>query len=332
MDTPDTHKPPSKGRRTKRECCTDLRCESGLRNNYFEGKRLTPEMFRIEQRYLLERRQLLNRAIHGWGVVYGYGIVAKARKGDSASKSRTLEIGPGLALDECGRELLQTGVTDVDLDGTIVLDKDRNRVAREKAFAGATQYTRAHGQNVEGKCWLLSAHYAEQCGGDVQIPDPCHCDHQEWDHTCETVRYSLRLIPCHECCDPFDCELKCECGTRRFCQLERAQQDPQEARNPKQQGEAPRDGLPFKRGGCQCLCDHLTHQVSPGETCSGRLSEIEEPCGHVWVDLCHGVPIACLEIVPDDCGGWTFGDEVERVRPAPPRQAQRPVVRPRARM
>jgi hypothetical protein len=41
------------------------------------------------------------------------------------------------------------------------------------------------------------------------------------------------------------------------------------------------------------------------------LCEIEEPCGSVWVDLTHGVPIACLHIVPDDCGGWTFGDEVD---------------------
>ena len=222
MDTPDTHKPASQRRRTKKECCTDLRCESGLRNNYFEGKRLTPEMFRIEQRYLLERRQLLNRAIHGWGVVYGYGITAEASEGYKASESRSLTIRPGLALDECGRELLQAGVAYLDLEDAIVLDEEGRRVDREKAFAAATQYTRAQGQKVERVCWLLSVHYAEQRGGHVQITDPCRCDHHEWDHTCETVRYVLRRIPCDECCDPFDCELHCGCGTGRCCEPERS--------------------------------------------------------------------------------------------------------------
>jgi hypothetical protein len=311
MDTPDTHTPASQGRRTKKECCTDLRCESGLRNNYFEGKRLTPEMFRVEQRYLVERRRLLNRAIHGWGVVYGYGIVAEASDGYKGSESRTLQIRPGLALDECGRELLQAGTASVGLEDTIVLDEDGNRVDREKAFAAATQYTRAKGQQIERVCWSLSVHYAEQRGGQVQITDPCRCDHHEWDHTCETVRYVLRRTACDECCNPFDCELTCDCGTGPCCEPERQPKDP---KDPKQHGEPSHDGLPFKRGGCRCLCDHLT-RLSPGEGCGGRLCEIEEPCGRVWVDLSHGVPIACLGIVPDDCGGWTFGEAVDACGP-----------------
>jgi hypothetical protein len=295
-------------------------------------------MFRIEQRYLLERGRLLNRAIHGWGVVYGYGIVAEASDGYEVSESRSLKIRPGLALDECGRELLQAGVAYVGLEDMIVLDEDGNRVDPEKAFAAATQYTRAQGKKVEPVCWLLSVHYAEQRGGYVQITDPCRCDHHEWDHTCETVRYVLRRIPCDECCDPFDCELECDCGTGRCCQHERPPKDPNEPKYPNdpshpkdrnhprdqiylkdqrdstKHGEATHDGPPFKRGGCRCLCDHLTH-LSPGEECGGRLCEIEEPCGRVWVDFSHGVPIACLEIVPDDCGGWTFGEEVDECGP-----------------
>ena len=47
------------------ECCSDAACDSGLRNNYFEGKRLTADAFRVEQDYLIDRRRLLNRAIHG---------------------------------------------------------------------------------------------------------------------------------------------------------------------------------------------------------------------------------------------------------------------------
>jgi hypothetical protein len=334
MDILDIHKPAAQGRRPRKECCTDLRCESGLRNNYFEGKRLTPEMFRIEQRYLQERRQLLNRSIHGWGVVYGYGIRAEASDGYQASESRSLKVGPGLALDECGRELLQAGVAYLDLEDTIVLENGK-RVEPEKAFAAATQYTRAQGKEVERVCWLLSVHYAEQRSGPVQITDPCRCDHHEWDHTCETVRYVLRRIPCDKCCDPFDCELKCGCGTGPCCQDERPPKGPNHSKDPshprdpnhprgeihlkderdsKGHGETSHGGPQFKRGGCRCLCDHLMH-LSPGEHCSGRLCEIEESCGVVWVDISHGVPIACLEIVPDDCGGWTFGAEIDECGP-----------------
>jgi hypothetical protein len=78
MSRPYTRRPAPQPPPTRVECCIDPRCESGLRNNYFEGKRLTPDSFRVEQRYLVERRRLLNRAIHGWGVVYGYGIKAAA--------------------------------------------------------------------------------------------------------------------------------------------------------------------------------------------------------------------------------------------------------------
>lgn len=97
MYTPETHSPMPKARSPRRECCTEPACESGLRNNYFDGKRLTTDSFRVEQRYLLGRRQLLNRAIHGWGVVYGYPI--------TVAEAGWMSIGAGLALDECGREL-----------------------------------------------------------------------------------------------------------------------------------------------------------------------------------------------------------------------------------
>src|SRR5215510_6350362 len=102
-----SHKPPSRGRRAKQTCCTDAPCDSGLRNNYFEGKRLTADSFRVEQSYLVERRHLLNRAIHGWGVVYGFGLTAVPPDDPTKRFARRLKIGAGLALDKCGRELLQ---------------------------------------------------------------------------------------------------------------------------------------------------------------------------------------------------------------------------------
>ncbi|HEV2836707.1 MAG TPA: hypothetical protein VGW58_15420, partial [Pyrinomonadaceae bacterium] len=144
MKSTTTHKTP------QRECCRDASCESGLRNNYFEGKRLTADSFRVEQKYSLERRWLLNRAIHGWGVVYGYAV----KKGlvTKPTERNQLNIGPGLALDICGRELLQTGHAAVSSD-LIVLDENDERIDLKEALSKG-QY--------KGMCWLLSVHYAEE--------------------------------------------------------------------------------------------------------------------------------------------------------------------------
>lgn len=44
------------------------------RNRFFRGKRMRPEEFDVEQDYGLERRRLINRAVLGWGVVYGFQL------------------------------------------------------------------------------------------------------------------------------------------------------------------------------------------------------------------------------------------------------------------
>jgi len=68
------------------------------------------------------------------------------------------------------------------------------------------------------------------------------------------------------------------------------------------------------RGGCGCLCDHLTN-LDPGAGCDTRLCDVEEQCGRVCVDLKHGVPLACIRVTRDDCGDWTFGSDVEACGP-----------------
>ena len=159
----------------KAECCTDLNCETGLRNKYFEGKRLTADSFRIEQKYAIERRRLLNRAIHGWGVVYGFGIVSHTpQEGCPDPPPGGLRINAGLALDQCGRELLETG-RGIKIPDLIIFDKDGKRIEFKDA-------------DLNSKCRLLQEHYAEQDTGSIVIEDSCRCKYHEWDHTCETVR------------------------------------------------------------------------------------------------------------------------------------------------
>ena len=282
------------------ECCTDTDCGASLRNNYFEGKRLSPDTFTLEQRYMVERRRLLNRAIHGWGVVYGYGVAAHA--------SGRMQIGAGLALDECGRELISVARTKISLDELIFLDDRGKRTDARELYELAA---RSRHQETRGAqlCWRLSVHYAEQPRDPVQVADSCGCAQHEWDHTCETVRFALRLVPCSECCSAGKCELSCRCPSGECCSHRRDTTEHPETRT----SERSWMEVPPGRGGCGCLCEHLTH-LHPGEECCS-LCEIEESCGRVRVDLQHGVPLACVAVERDNCGDLTFGAEVEACGP-----------------
>jgi hypothetical protein len=273
----------------KAECCADLKCETGLRNKYFEGKRLTADSFRIEQKYLNERRRLLNRAIHGWGVVYGYGIELHIpQNGNGDNSPCGLKVSAGLALDECGRELLETGRA-IKLGDLIIFDADGKRVELEDAEFGAG-------------CWQLSVHYAEQDTGSIVVEDSCRCKYREYDHTCESVRYSIKPIDCDKCCDGWDCELTCDCGAGKCCGGGRHRDEKTEElirrRNEKR----------VPRGGCRCICDHLIG-LKFDAGCD-HLCEIEEPCGSkVRVDIGNGVPLACVKVVLDSRDCPVFDDD-----------------------
>ena len=284
-------------KRTPAECCTDLDCKSGLRNNYFEGKRLSADSFKVEQAYGLERRRLINRAVHGWGVVYGYAIAVEPPDGSRRNRRGILDIGGGLAFDKCGRELLETG-RPVRLEELIVIDADGVPIDPGAAFSKAGNSARHHKDNSPRECWLLRAHYAEQSVDHVGVEEACHCKHEEWDRTCETVRYSLERVSCDECCIEPECELTCDCGSGPCC-------DPSQTET----------GVRPKRGGCQCLCTHLIKLPQP--TC-GPLCLIEEPCAVIGVDLKNGVPLACIHLIWDArCDDWSLGLEVEPCGPRP---------------
>jgi hypothetical protein len=57
-------------------------------------------------------------------------------------------------------------------------------------------------------------------------------------------------------------------------------------------------------------------KLDPGADCAGRLCEVDDPCGHVQVDLLHGVPLACVHVVWDTtCGEWAFTEDVDACGP-----------------
>src|SRR5438270_2953656 len=103
-------------------CCEHPNCGAGLRNQYFDGKRLTPASFSLEQSYGIEHRHLLNRAIHGWGLVYGYAIHPQVAPNSFEAASKFI-VSSGLVLDQCGRELYLQEALALSIEDVMVLDE-----------------------------------------------------------------------------------------------------------------------------------------------------------------------------------------------------------------
>lgn len=68
------------------------------RNHYFYGKLLTVDDFETEQRYMNDKRRVINRFLYGSGVVCGLNVVT--------IDDTTISVEPGLALDFSGREVV----------------------------------------------------------------------------------------------------------------------------------------------------------------------------------------------------------------------------------
>ncbi len=79
------------------------------RTRYFHGQLLTERDFRDEQIYHNEKRKLLNKTLHGWGVVCGLKVKA------TNPASQFVIVEPGLALDCHGNEIMVCEEQKIDL-------------------------------------------------------------------------------------------------------------------------------------------------------------------------------------------------------------------------
>jgi hypothetical protein len=77
------------------------------RNNYFYGKLMTVRDFQLEQVYLNGKRWLLNRLLFGDGTVCGLEV--------SSDNPPKIDIKSGIALDQCGREIVLSEAHSEDL-------------------------------------------------------------------------------------------------------------------------------------------------------------------------------------------------------------------------
>lgn len=69
------------------------------RNNYFYGKLMSVADFQEEQNYFMNKLRLINRLIHGKGIVCGLKLTASKPEG-------MLQVNEGFALDGYGREIV----------------------------------------------------------------------------------------------------------------------------------------------------------------------------------------------------------------------------------
>jgi hypothetical protein len=138
------------------------------RNRYFRGKLLTASDYTTEQRYHIERRRLINRAIHGWGLISGFAV--------ESSEGR-LRVSPGLAFDREGRELIACA--------EVILAGEADLFWLDDGIGPAGGDSRPAGD------YWLSAHYAERGIDGVRIDDGYGEGLCEANRICETVAFSL---------------------------------------------------------------------------------------------------------------------------------------------
>jgi len=84
------------------------------RNKYFYGKLMTVRDFETEQRYFNAKRSMLNRLVHGIGLVCGLEV----KEAEIVDQQLRLRVSTGVALDCCGREMVIEDAGTYDVDGS----------------------------------------------------------------------------------------------------------------------------------------------------------------------------------------------------------------------
>ncbi|MCW3494220.1 hypothetical protein [Microbacterium sp. SSM24] len=89
----------------ERTGCDECGSPQLARNTWFTGKLLTERDLTDEQRYLLGKITRHNQYLHGYGIVCGLEV---AEHPNPACREELVVVGPGLAIDCCGHEILLT--------------------------------------------------------------------------------------------------------------------------------------------------------------------------------------------------------------------------------
>ena len=103
-------RPSPRERETRMRECVPCDIPPFCRTNYFTGRLLTEQDFTGEQRYFRDKIRLHYRALHGWGVACGLKV-----KPHPYCPDKRLVIEPGLAVDQCGYEIVVAREVEIEL-------------------------------------------------------------------------------------------------------------------------------------------------------------------------------------------------------------------------
>jgi hypothetical protein len=173
------------------------------RNAYFYGKQFTVRDLLLEQRYLIEKRWLINRMITGDGVVCGLDVGWNA-------DAHEFTVGIGLAIDCCGREILVCEPQRVKFEEYQKLCdegyKGEDADAGEKGEAppgdgeggseteGGAEERQPYDRDERGQRYVLCLEYAECKTDEIHLP-PLGCDEgerREYNHVRESFKLRLK--------------------------------------------------------------------------------------------------------------------------------------------
>jgi hypothetical protein len=90
--------------------CVPCDLDRFCRNHYFTGKLLMARDLTLEQRYVRDKLRLHHRILHGWGVACGLLV-----KPHPYCPDRRLIVEPGVAIDQCGYEIVVPSPVEIEL-------------------------------------------------------------------------------------------------------------------------------------------------------------------------------------------------------------------------
>lgn len=149
------------------------------RIRYFHGMLMSDRDFREEQLYHQEKRKLLNRHLHGWGVVCGLGL-------EIDGDGKYLTVKPGMALDCFGNEILVSEACKLDIEKLLIPDKNgsQNNDPCYEPPAGEQEAT-----------YYLGISYGESPSDPVPVyAPPGGCEEKTCEHSRVHEGFCLELL------------------------------------------------------------------------------------------------------------------------------------------
>jgi hypothetical protein len=131
--------------------------ETPIRNHYFYGQLLGVHNFELETYYTIGKDRLRNRLVLGYGVVCGLAV-------DVSNDGRKVAVGPGVAIDKAGREIVVARRTRWIPIPPEVIEEARERAEDDRRDACVSVLICYH--ECRGDPAVV---HAGECG----MPDPC---------------------------------------------------------------------------------------------------------------------------------------------------------------